>query len=270
MTRLPFDVYLDHLEADSARFADVLAGADPGARVPACPDWSAFDLAYHLAEVQHFWTQIVSRRLSTGDQVEAVEAAGPAGAVRRLRGAGPRRERPAAAGAAVDGAGDAGLDLVERAVGRFHLPPAGARGADPPARRRTGRWERTTPLPPALAADGVDEVLRIMYGGCPPWGTITPIPGRTTRIRCTDTGDTWLVTMATFTGDEPGGEHVEEADIHVADSDDGSDVPATISATAADLDAWLWHRVGRRPRSSSRATTALLGELRQVVRQGIN
>ncbi len=126
-----------------------------------------------------------------------------------------------------------------------------------------------TRLPAALSADGVDEVLRIMYGGCPPWGTITPIPGRTIRLRSTDTGNSWLVTMATFTGDDPDGGHVEEPDIHIADVDDGSDVRATISSTAADLDAWLWHRADDEAIEFD-GDEGSLDELRQVFAQGIN
>jgi uncharacterized protein (TIGR03083 family) len=268
MTRLPFDVYLDHLEAESARFADVLADADPTARVPACPDWDAFDLAYHLAEVQHFWTQIVSRRLSTGEQVEAIEK--PA-----------RPERYTDCVALVRD----GTDLLLQAL-RSTAPETPAwTWSDEQSVGFTYRRQAhevlihrldaeqvvgtSTMLPAALSADGVDEVLRIMYGGCPPWGTITPRPGRTVRLRTTDTGDSWLVTLATFTGDEPGGEHVEELDIHVADTDDGSDVPASIAGTAADLDAWLWHRLDEGAITFD-GDQVLLGELRQVFAQGIN
>ena len=268
MPRLPFDVYLDHLEADSARFADVLTEADPEARVPACPDWNAFDLAYHLAQVQHFWTQIVSRRLATDQQVEAIEK--PA-----------RPERYADCVALVRD----GTDLLLQAL-RSTAPETPAwtwsneqsvgftyrRQAHEALIHRLDAEQvvgSPTPLPVSLSADGVDEVLRIMYGGCPPWGTITPTPGRTVRIRATDTGDSWLVTMATFTGEEPGGGHIEEPDIHIADSDDGSVVPATITGTAADLDAWLWHRLD----DSSIAfegDDALLDEIRLIFNQGID
>src|SRR5580765_3412042 len=57
--------YLAHLRADSARFAAVLAGTDPGAPVPSCPDWSAGDLVAHLTQVQTFWGTIVGERLTT-------------------------------------------------------------------------------------------------------------------------------------------------------------------------------------------------------------
>lgn len=42
------------LRAHTARFADVLDGADLGARVTYCPDWSLHDLAVHLGGV-HQW-----------------------------------------------------------------------------------------------------------------------------------------------------------------------------------------------------------------------
>ena len=267
-TRLPFDVYLDHLEADSARFAEVLETADAHAKVPACPEWTAFDLAYHLAEVQHFWTQIVSRRLATGDQVEAIEKpvrperyADCVALVREhsdlllqaLRSTAP--ETPAWTWSTEQTVGFTYRRQAHEAL--IHRLDAEQVAGTP------------TPLPSALSADGVDEILRIMYGGCPPWGTITPTPGHTIRIRSTDTGDSWLVTMATFTGDEPGGDHTEEPDIHIADSDDGSSVPATITGTAADLDAWLWHRVDDAA-IGFEGDEGLLGELRQVVAQGIN
>ena len=268
MTRLPFDVYLDHLEADSARFADVLQDADPAARVPACPDWDAFDLAYHLAEVQHFWTQVVSRRLATNDQVEAIEK--PA-----------RPERYADCVALVRDGSDLLLQALrstapetpawtwsnEQSVGftyRRQAHEALIHRLD--AEQVVGR---PTPLPAALSADGVDESLRIMFGGCPPWGTITPTPGRTARLRSTDTGDSWLVTLATFSGDEPGGDHIEEPDIAVADTDDGREVPASISGLAADLDAWLWHRADDGA-VEFQGDEALLGELRAIFGQGIN
>ena len=63
MSRLPFEQYLAHLEAESRRFRDVLADCDPAARVPGCPDWDAADLLWHLGgEVQDFWAWVVSHR----------------------------------------------------------------------------------------------------------------------------------------------------------------------------------------------------------------
>ena len=243
-TRLPYDVYLDHLEAESARFADALAGVEPGGRVPACPDLGRLRprLPPHRG----------AALLDAGGQPATVR---PATRSRRSRSLPGRRSTPTASRWYGTGptcccrrCGSTAPETPawtwsnEQSVGftyrrQAHEALIHRLDAEQAAGTPTG-------MPPALGADGVDECLRIMYGGCPPWGTITPNPGRTARIRCTDTDDTWLVTTATFAGDDPGGEHVEEPDIHVAESDDGSDVPASISGSAADLDAWLWHRVG--------------------------
>jgi uncharacterized protein (TIGR03083 family) len=104
-----------------------------------------------------------------------------------------------------------------------------------------------TSMDPALCADGVDEVLKVMYGGDPPWGTKTLDESRTIRVLTTDTGDSWLVTLALFSGTEPddGVTYTDEPDIQVADTDPGGAAQATITGTAEDLDCWLWKRPPR-------------------------
>lgn len=51
---------LGHLERDSRRFLTVLRDVDGRTPVPTCPDWTADDLLFHLAEVQSFWARIVA------------------------------------------------------------------------------------------------------------------------------------------------------------------------------------------------------------------
>ena len=98
-------------------------------------------------------------------------------------------------------------------------------------------------MDPGLSADGVDEALRVMYGGMPPWGNFTPSGAGTLRLRASDTGDSWLVTTGRFTGTDPGdGTSYDEPDIHAAGSDPGDPAAAEVVGTAADLDCWLWHR----------------------------
>ncbi len=50
--RLEYADYLAHIRRDSARFREVLAGCDPAAPVPSCPDWSAVDLLWHLTDAE--------------------------------------------------------------------------------------------------------------------------------------------------------------------------------------------------------------------------
>ena len=100
---------------------------------------------------------------------------------------------------------------------------------------------QVTALDPRLATDGVDEVLGVMIGGCPPWGEFTP-DGNGVRVRIEDTGAEVLATLGRFVGTDPGdGTAYDDDDIGVV-----AELPAepavTVSGTAADLDAWLWRR----------------------------
>ena len=238
--------YLSHLARDSARFVRVLRQTAPETRVPTCPDWDADDLLWHLAEVQWFWGTIVCRGLTAYADVEALDNGG----------------RP--------GDRDGLLALFGRATGDLHRQLSAAAPGDPAwtwaddqsvgfIRRRQAHEalihrldaELTagdrTPMDADLSTDGVDEVLRVMYGGAPPWGRFTPHPRQTLRIRTTDTRRSWLVTLGQLNGTEEDGTVHDEPDLRVADSDTGgSDTGATAAATvsgaAADLDCWLWHR----------------------------
>lgn len=258
----------DHLIRESARFAEAIGQAAPGATVPPCPDWNADDLLWHLAEVQYFWGTVVV------DQVDGTE--------------GQKRtpERPA------DRAGL--LEFYQQASSRL----AGAlTGASPDAPAWTWSDDHTigfiqrrqahealihrvdaeltagqrTPIDQALAADGVDEALRVMYGSCPPWGTITPEePRRTIRVRATDTGGSWLIALGRFTGTDPDdGKSYDEPDVHVAAADSGETTLAEISGSAADLDLWLWHRETMGPVEQS-GDQDVLGAFGTAISPGIN
>src|ERR1700742_26107 len=73
---MPID-FESHIHSESARFADVLAGAAPDARVPSCPDWTAADLLWHLGEVQLFWGTIVAERLDDPEAAEHIKPVRP-------------------------------------------------------------------------------------------------------------------------------------------------------------------------------------------------
>ena len=258
--------YIDHLARESALFASAVGAAAPGTPVPTCPEWNADDLLWHLGEVQWFWGTIV-RENATGQQAEDLK---------------PKRP-----------ADRSGLqDFYERASGGL-LEVLAANAPDTPAwtwsddktvgfiRRRQAHEAlihridaelaagSRTPLDPQLSADGVDEALRVMYGGVPGWGTFTPHREQTVRIRATDTGDTWLVTLGQFTGTDPSGTSYDEPDIDAADSDSGAAAAAEISASAADLDCWLWHRPTTGPVERS-GDQEVLSRLELAIAPGIN
>ncbi|WP_067434458.1 maleylpyruvate isomerase family mycothiol-dependent enzyme [Nocardioides jensenii] len=237
MTRLSHDAYLQHLRTESARFREVLTAADPAARVPACPDWEAADLLWHLTGVQHFWSRIVSERptgpeafeeperpTSYADLLAAYDAAS-AGLVGALEQADPKET--------------AWTWSPEQTVGftfRRQAHEALIHRLD--AEQATGQ---VTALDPRLAADGVQEALDVMFGGTPAWGTFTPGEG-IVRVDSIDTDHHVWVRLGRFTGTDPDdGTSYDEDDIDVID-DPGAEPDAVISGTAADLDAWLWRR----------------------------
>lgn len=65
MAALRDDRYLDALTAQSALFAEALAGADLQQRVPTCPDWTLHQLAEHVGRAHRGATAIVTRRATT-------------------------------------------------------------------------------------------------------------------------------------------------------------------------------------------------------------
>jgi uncharacterized protein (TIGR03083 family) len=235
--------YLAHLRENSARFAAVIREAPADGQVPSCPDWRSDDLLWHLAEVQWFWGTVVH---------EAVED--PGGIEH------PHRPQDRAALLAFF---DDATRLLQSALA----------ATDPAERRWTWSEDQTAgfilrrqahealvhrldaeltadvpraSMDPALCSDGVDEALRVMFGGAPSWARVELDPTATLRLRAVDTGQEWLVTLGTFSGTSPDSGKVYDGSpvVEVADgSGDGAgNAAATVTGTAADLDCWLWGR----------------------------
>jgi len=264
MEPLPFPVHLDHIRTESARFREVLAGCDPAARVPACPDWDAADLLWHLASVQAFWAEVVRTRPADADEDYEKNL--------------PRPETYDGLLAAYDDYSAAmisALESADPAEEAWHWSSDHTVGSSIRRQAHEALIHRldaeetagdVTPLDPALAADGVLEALTIMYGGCPPWGTITP-SDRVVDVVVSDTGDVLHVALARFTGTDPDGKTYDEPDLAVVS--DGSAV-ATVSGSAGDLDTWLWHRGVGRVEVALDGDQAALDELRAILSQPIN
>jgi len=233
--------YLAHLARESARFAEVIGELRPAARVPSCPDWSADDLLWHLGEVQWFWGTIVREQV-TGAQAEQLKPGRPADRAgllafyqRASRDLGEILAATAADAPAWTWSQDHTAGFVRRR--QAHEALIHRIDAELAAGSRS-------PMDPQLSADGVDEVLRVMYGGdVPGWGRFTPESEQALRLWATDTGDSWFVTLGRFTGTDPGDQvSYDEAGLHAAASDPGEETAATVRGSAADLDCWLWQR----------------------------
>ena len=228
--------FLEHVRTESARFGEVLRDTDPTARVPSCPDWSADDLLYHLAEVFDSWTKVLGEGRA-GDEI-------------------PPPERPGEHAGVVD--------LYDRASAAL-LEVLATTPADKPmwswvADDVTAAWlsrrmahealihrldaELTagavTDFDPALAADGVPEVVHYFFGWHPAWAEVTP-GAQLGRLTSTDTGDEWLVRFDTWGGQSPDTGKSYAAESCLALVADGEPT-FSVRATARDLDVWLWNR----------------------------
>jgi uncharacterized protein (TIGR03083 family) len=244
--------YVAHLTRESARFAEVIRGAAPDAAVPSCPGWNADDLLWHLGEVQWFWAAVV-REDVTGAQAEELKPPRPPdrdGLLAFFERASHQLAEILAATPPESAAWTWSDDKSVAFIRRRQAHEALIHRVD--AELTAG--ERT-PLDAGLSSDGVDEALRVMYGGVPDWGAFTPDgPGRAVRLRATDTGASWLVMLGRFTGTDPAGNSYDEPDIHPADADPGTEAAAEVAGAAADLDCWLWRRpsLGEVERSGDR------------------
>ena len=242
MTRLSPETYLAHVRSESARFREVLAGCDPEARVPGCPDWDAADLLWHLATVQRWWAEVLAARPQRPEEIDpprpetyeellAAYDQWSGELAAQLEGADPRDE-------AWNWSSDHTVGFILRRQAHEAL----VHRVD--AEQSAGLESE---LDATLAADGVDEVLDVMYGGMPAWGTWAPSE-ETVRVDVTDTGEQVWLRFGTFAGTDPdsGTSYADEEDFHVVPAPDDEDVEpdVVVDGTAAALDLWLWKRAG--------------------------
>jgi uncharacterized protein (TIGR03083 family) len=264
MSRLAPTTYLQHIRDESQRFRDVLADCDPAAAVPSCPEWRADDLLWHLAEVQHWWTWMVTNRPKGPDGYPEPER--PADRAALLSFFDEQYAALVEALAAADPSDEAYTWHPEHKNVGFILR---RQAHEALIHRRDAELAAHTisPFPADLAADGVDEVLDVMYGGCPPWGEFSPLP-HYLRIDITDTDARVWVQLGHFHGTDPDGIERDEDDLHVVE-DPGVEPDAVISGSAEVLDARIWRR-------GDGAETHLAGDLkivdrfRAIVHQPIN
>jgi uncharacterized protein (TIGR03083 family) len=258
--------FVGHLRRESRRFVEALTGVDASAAVPSCPGWTAADLAWHLAEVQLFWAAVVRDGSTDGAVAESAEAARP-----------PRPDAYADVLALVR---SATADLVAVLREGADDAPAWTWSADRTVgfvRRRQAHEAlvhrvdaeltagSVSEMDALLAADGVDEVVTVMWSGLPEWATFVP-NGGTVELAAVDVGRTWRVQPGRFTGTSPtSGTTYDEPTAEVVT---GLSEPAVahVGAAAADLDRWVWNRGGAVETSGD---PHALERLAAVVRAGI-
>jgi uncharacterized protein (TIGR03083 family) len=224
----------------------ILAGIDPDTPVPSCPGWTAQDLLWHVAETHEFWAGNVAGPSLTDADARAVDEAkaprpqGPDATTQLLARREAATEALLDALAAHDDAEEAWTWLPsDRTVGftrQMQLHEATIHHVDA---RLTAGLPVTLP-DPAVAADGLDHVARVMFGSEMDWlpeGTeLTPLallafaPSDPRR-------DAPVLRISRAEGPD---QRLVAAPVARADQD--APARATVSGTTADLYLWAWGR----------------------------
>ncbi len=253
--RLDNDYYIDFIELETERLIDAARTVPLGTRVPTAPDWDVAALLWHLTEVQTFWSTVVAERLmdpegyrepdrphDDGLLVGSLDSA-KTFLVRTLREADP--QMPCYTWSTEKNAGFVMRRQAHEAL--IHRADAEAAAG------------RSSALDPALAQDGVDEILNVFIAGIPEWAMFTDA-GKTVRID--DREWRWDLLIGRMTGTSPNSGKTYDIDAAVV-VDAVHQPDATITGTASRLDLWLW---GRAPLAAVEVTgdPALATLLRQI------
>jgi len=233
--------FLAHIRSESERFNELLADADPMAKVPTCDGWTASDLLWHLTKVQAFWITIVEQSLLTPWDAVAGAPERPSSYQELLALFGATRDRLSAGLESTPPETPAWMwfkgDQTVGYIIRRQAHEACIHRID-----AESTMDETSAIDRDLADDGVDEVLRIIRA-TPAWAEFKS-SGYTAEIRATDTDKTWSVATGRSHGTEPDDGTILDEPAFLA-SPPTAAAPrsaSTVSGTAEQLDRWLWGR----------------------------
>lgn len=228
--------HITALETAGQALAEAAAEAGPDAEVPTCPGWRVRDLLRHTTKVHRWATAFVVEGHTAyhpdggepaldGDELLAYYREGHAGLVDALRAAPETLECWTFLPAPSPLAFWARRQAHETAVHRADAESALATG--PGA------------VDPALAADGIDELLGGFHGRDSS-RVRTPDP-RILRVRATDTGDVWTVHLSAT--EPPRTERVAQATAAERAAVERAAVDVEFSGSADRLYLTLWNRL---------------------------
>lgn len=230
--------FVEAIRVESTRFLEAIRSVSAESPVPSCPGWDASDLTWHLARVQHFWASIVEDLVDDPERVPALDRPEDgelaelfADQSSRLVVALSERDPRDRCWTWDENGGTVGWVRRRQAHEALIHRVDGELTAGRPL----------SPCDPGLAADGVDEVLRLMIGAIPGWGSFDP-SGQALRIDATDHPATWGVALGRMSGTTPDGEPIEREAASVGV--DAVEPITLVAGRAWDLDLWLWGRSG--------------------------
>ncbi|WP_214412236.1 maleylpyruvate isomerase N-terminal domain-containing protein [Sphaerisporangium fuscum] len=218
---------LSRLEDDFALLRAAVAEADPAARVPSCPDWTAADLADHVAKVYLHKTECIRLGAFPEEYPPGVLDADPLVSLDRCHAAltGQFAAHSPADHAATWHEPDQTVGFWIRRMAQetvIHRVDAELVAGRP-----------VSPIPADLAIDGIDEVLKLFLGyGSAHWkddmGTLLDKPDERP--------------LSVFTGHHAWRVVATPAGVEVSDAASGFDADALISGEPGPLLLWLWNR----------------------------
>ena len=174
--------YLAALHRDGLAFGSLAAGHDLALPVPSCAGWTLADLVAHLAEVYHFWGEVVSARVGDPDDVTPLARPADHELVGTYWSAFQQLQTAVSIAEPSERVwtwrGDRGPDTVLRRMVHetaVHLWDA------------TGAVGQARPLDAEMASDGIDEFLAVFQSV--EAGDDDP----SVHLHCTDTDGEWTV-----------------------------------------------------------------------------
>lgn len=239
--------FVSAAHAESARFRFAVtaigeAGAALGdVAVPACPEWTAADLTWHLTEVQAFWATMLGKGLSTPAEAD-------------MPGRPPDDQLIALFAEQSDRLITALSEGEDNDRCWSWHPAGGTRGW---VRRRQAQEAlihrvdaeqallALTGTPPSevdesLAADGIDELIHLLLTGEPREDGARFEPSDRS-VRITVPRRSWDLTIGRVTGGSA--DHPPDRPAVRLEPDPLASPSATVVGSAAEIDLWLWGRV---------------------------
>ncbi len=253
---------IDAIRFYSECLAVIAEGNPPSTPVPTCGGWTLGDLTWHMAEVQNFWSFIISSRpVGPADYDEPSRPADQIGLVSFLR------EQTADLLACLDGANpeDLAWSWSEEQTVAFTLRRQSHEALIHHCDAVLAVDEQIPAVSATLASDGIDEIVNVVLAGLPAWARFTPGIGAVT-LAATDTGDSWSLAFGRMTGTSPDSGKVY--DIDSVARVEGVSVDATIAGPALAVDLWLWGRCGI-DELEVEGDTGLVDHLRAITASGV-
>lgn len=226
---------VEQIRVWSGDLAALLEANDPATPVPTCGQWTLADLVWHLTEVQLFWQHIIADRPAGPDTYDHPVRLPGNELAAGLRESADRLVELLADADPGDQAWSWSDDQTVGFTIRRQIHESLVHRID----GAMAVAEAVPDVAPELAADGVDELIRVMISGTPAWARFEPVPG-IVSIKATDTHDRWTLRPGRVIGTEPTSRQHLELDGY--EMVDGSEADAVIEAPAIDLILWMWGR----------------------------